>query len=200
MKMPTIYDLKPAFQSVLRPLVRALATRGVTANQITLAALGLSVIWGGLIALTQGALWVLWMLPVVLFVRMALNAIDGMLAKEHDMKSDLGAMLNEMGDVLSDTALYLPFAMIEGVSAFWVTLFVIASILTEMAGILGVVIGKMRRYDGPMGKSDRAFVIGCVALVVGLGVTPHIWVNGVFMTATVLASWTVLRRCQKGLE
>lgn len=200
MKMPTIYDLKPAFQSVLRPLVRALATRGVTANQITLAALGLSVIWGGLIALTQGALWVLWTLPVILFVRMALNAIDGMLAKEHDMKSDLGAMLNEMGDVLSDTALYLPFAMIEGVSAFWVTLFVIASILTEMAGILGVVIGKMRRYDGPMGKSDRAFVIGCVALVVGLGVTPHIWVNGVFMTATVLASWTVLRRCQKGLE
>lgn len=199
MKMPTIYDLKPAFQSVLRPIVRALAKRGITANQITLAALGLSVIWGVLIALTQGALWVLWMLPVVLFVRMALNAIDGMLAKEHDMKSDLGAMLNEMGDVLSDTALYLPFAMIEGVSAFWVTLFVIASILTEMAGILGVVIGKMRRYDGPMGKSDRAFVIGSVALAIGLGVTPHIWVNGVFMIATVLALWTVLRRCQKGL-
>lgn len=199
MKMPTIYDLKPAFQSVLRPIVRVLANRGITANQITLAALGLSVVWGGLIALTKGALWTLWMLPIVLFVRMALNAIDGMLAKEHDMKSDLGAMLNEMGDVLSDTALYLPFAMIEGVSPLWVTLFVIASILTETAGILGAVIGKTRRYDGPMGKSDRAFVIGSTALVLGLGVTPHIWVNGVFMIATILASWTVLRRCQKGL-
>lgn len=199
MKMPTIYDLKPAFQSVLRPIVRVLANRGITANQITLAALGLSVVWGGLIALTQGALWTLWMLPIVLFVRMALNAIDGMLAKEHDMKSDVGAMLNEMGDVLSDTALYLPFAMIEGVSLLWVTLFVIASILTEMAGILGAVIGKMRRYDGPMGKSDRAFVIGSTALALGLGVTPYLWVNGVLMIATILASWTVLRRCQKGL-
>lgn len=199
MKMPTIYDLKPAFQSVLRPIVRVLANRGITANQITLAALGLSVVWGGLIALTQGALWTLWMLPVVLFVRMALNAIDGMLAKEHDMKSDLGAMLNEMGDVLSDTALYLPFAMIEGVSPLWVTLFVIASLLTEMAGILGAVIGKTRRYDGPMGKSDRAFVIGSTALVLGLGMTPYLWVNGVLMIATILASWTVLRRCQKGL-
>lgn len=197
--MPTIYDLKPAFQSVLRPIVRVLANRGITANQITLAALGLSVVWGGLIALTKGALWTLWMLPIVLFVRMALNAIDGMLAKEHDMKSDLGAMLNEMGDVLSDTALYLPFAMIEGVLPLWVTLFVIASILTETAGILGAVIGKTRRYDGPMGKSDRAFVIGSTALVLGLGVTPHIWVNGVLMIATILASWTVLRRCQKGL-
>ncbi len=199
MKMPTIYDLKPAFQSVLRPIVRVLANRGITANQITLAALGLSVVWGGLIALTQGALWTLWMLPVVLFVRMALNAIDGMLAKEHDMKSDLGAMLNEMGDVLSDTALYLPFAMIEGVSPLWVTLFVIVAILTEMAGILGAVIGKTRRYDGPMGKSDRAFVIGSTALVLGLGMTPYLWVNGVLMIATILASWTVLRRCQKGL-
>ena len=199
MKMPTIYDLKPAFQSVLRPIVLVLANRGITANQITLAALGLSVVWGGLIALTQGALWTLWMLPVVLFVRMALNAIDGMLAKEHDMKSDLGAMLNEMGDVLSDTALYLPFAMIEGVSPLWVTLFVIVAILTEMAGILGAVIGKTRRYDGPMGKSDRAFVIGSTALVLGLGMTPYLWVNGVLMIATILASWTVLRRCQKGL-
>jgi len=199
MKMPTIYDLKPAFQSVLRPIVRVLANRGLTANQITLAALGLSVVWGGLIALTQGALWTLWMLPIVLFVRMALNAIDGILAKEHDMKSDLGAMLNEMGDVLSDTALYLPFAVLEGVSPLWVTLFVIASILTEMAGILGAVIGKTRRYDGPMGKSDRAFVIGSTALALGLGVTPYLWVNGVLMIATILASWTVLRRCQKGL-
>lgn len=199
MKMPTIYDLKPAFQSVLRPIVRVLANRGITANQITLAALGLSVVWGGLIALTQGALWTLWMLPVVLFVRMALNAIDGMLAKEHDMKSDLGAMLNEMGDVLSDTALYLPFAVLEGVSPLWVTLFVIVAILTEMAGILGAVIGKTRRYDGPMGKSDRAFVIGSTALVLGLGMTPYLWVNGVLMIATILASWTVLRRCQKGL-
>ncbi|KHG33704.1 CDP-alcohol phosphatidyltransferase family protein [Sulfurospirillum sp. MES] len=197
--MPTIYDLKPAFQSVLRPIVRILANKGMTANQITLAALGLSIVWGGLIALTKGALWTLWMLPIVLFVRMALNAIDGMLAKEHDMKSDLGAMLNEMGDVLSDTALYLPFAMIEGVLPLWVTLFVIASILTETAGILGAVIGKTRRYDGPMGKSDRAFVIGSTALVLGLGVTPYLWVNGVLMIATILASWTVLRRCQKGL-
>ena len=41
---------------------------------------------------------------------MAFNAIDGMLAREFGQKSRLGAYLNELTDVVSDAALYLPFA------------------------------------------------------------------------------------------
>ena len=41
--MPSVYLLKPAFQRLLRPLVRWLAEAGVTANQVTVAALLLSV-------------------------------------------------------------------------------------------------------------------------------------------------------------
>ena len=114
--MATIYNLKPAFQNLLRPIVRTLAHAGATPNQITYAALFLSFIAGGAVALTNGAAWTLLSIPVVMFVRMALNAIDGMLAKEPDMKSDAGAMLNEMSDVLSDAALYLPYALICDVS------------------------------------------------------------------------------------
>jgi CDP-diacylglycerol---glycerol-3-phosphate 3-phosphatidyltransferase len=40
--MPSIYGLKPAFQNLLRPLVRGLANAGVTANQVTLTAMALS--------------------------------------------------------------------------------------------------------------------------------------------------------------
>ena len=47
--MASIYDLKTKFQSLLRPLVRWLAEHGVTANQVTIAALVLSVITGMLI-------------------------------------------------------------------------------------------------------------------------------------------------------
>ena len=39
-----------------------------------------------------------------------------MLAREHDMKTRLGAILNELGDVLSDSALYLPLATRPGFS------------------------------------------------------------------------------------
>lgn len=198
--MASIYDIKPAFQNFLRPIVVGLANIGVTPNQITYAALFLSFIAGSAIALTHGASWALLAIPAVMFVRMALNAIDGMLAKEHDMKSDAGAMLNEMSDVLSDAALYLPFALIDGVSALWVVLFVIMAILTEMAGVLGALIGGVRRYDGPMGKSDRAFVIGALSLVLGLGVSPAGWFDGVMIVATVMGAWTVLRRSVRGLK
>lgn len=198
--MATIYDLKPAFQNLLRPIVQNLARAGVTPNQITYAALVLSFIAGGAIALTHGALWALLSIPAVMFVRMALNAIDGMLAKEHDMKSDAGAMLNEMSDVLSDAALYLPFALIGGVSGLWVVLFVIMAILTEMAGVLGALIGGVRRYDGPMGKSDRAFVIGALSLALGLGVLPDGWFDAIMIVVTLMGGWTVLRRSVRGLK
>ncbi len=198
--MATIYDLKPAFQNLLRPIVQNLARLGATPNQITYSALFLSFIAGGAVALTHGAVWTLLAIPAVMFVRMALNAIDGMLAKEHDMKSDAGAMLNEMSDVLSDAALYLPFALIGGVSPLWVVLFVIMAILTEMAGVLGALIGGVRRYDGPMGKSDRAFVIGTLSLALGLGVLPDGWFDAIMIVATFMGVWTVLRRSVRGLK
>jgi len=198
--MKTIYDLKPSFQNFLRPIVQYLAHRGITPNHITYAAVLLSCIAGGAISLSQGASWILLTIPLVMFVRMALNAMDGMLAKEHAMKTDGGAMLNEMGDVLSDTALYLPFALISGISVFWVVLFVIVAIFTEMAGVLGAVIGGVRRYDGPMGKSDRAFVMGTLSLVLGLGVSPNGWFDGVMIIITLMSVWTVYQRATKGIK
>src|SRR6185436_4340572 len=106
-RMPSVYDLKPAFQGVLRPLTRTLAAGGVTANQVTLAAALLSIATGGLLAARADAPRVWLLVPAVLFVRMALNAIDGMLAREHGQKSRLGGRLNEICDVVSDAALLL---------------------------------------------------------------------------------------------
>ena len=108
--MPSIYDIKPRFQALLRPLVVILARSGVTANQVTLTAMVLSFLVGLLVVIWPAARWPMILIPIALFVRMALNAIDGMLAREFDMKSRLGAVLNELGDVASDAALYLPFA------------------------------------------------------------------------------------------
>ena len=196
----TIYDLKPKFQALLRPIVKNLAAKGYTPNQITWLALILSMMGGGLIALTSGATWTLFLIPFVLFIRMALNALDGMLAKEHDMKSDGGAMLNEMTDVISDVALYLPFALIDGVYAPWVVLFVIAAVFTEMAGVLGWAIKNDRRYDGPMGKSDRAFVMGLIALLLALGVSTGTWLNTLLITIMLLSVWTSIRRIMKVLS
>lgn len=102
----TLYQIKPLFQSLLRPTMFWLYKHHVTANHITLAALALSLITG-LLLVAQPILFLL--LPIVLFIRMALNALDGMLARECNQQTRLGAILNETGDVISDIALYLPF-------------------------------------------------------------------------------------------
>lgn len=199
--MATIYDLKPAFQNRLRPLTRKLADGGFTANQVTLAALALSLATGALLAAmgrTRPEMYL--MLPAVLLIRMALNAIDGMLAREHGMQSALGAVLNELSDAISDAALYLPFALLPGVSPAWVVLASVGALLTEMAGVVAVQIGASRRYDGPMGKSDRAFVFGAAGLAIGAGVVPGTWLNGLFGIVLALTLLTVVNRSRRALQ
>ncbi len=73
----TIYDLKPEFQNLLRPLCNSLAKAGATANQVTITAALMSVLVGLLFALFPTSRWAALLIPVSLFVRMALNAIDG---------------------------------------------------------------------------------------------------------------------------
>jgi CDP-diacylglycerol---glycerol-3-phosphate 3-phosphatidyltransferase len=165
--MPSIYGLKPSFQNLLRPATNALARVGVTANQVTLAAMMVSVATGAVVFRARSHR-VLLLLPLVLFLRMALNAIDGMLAREHNQKTSLGAILNELGDVVSDSALYLPLAVVSGFDPALVVLIVLFAVFTEMTGVIGTQIGASRRYDGPMGKSDRAFVFGAIGLLLGL--------------------------------
>jgi len=195
----TIYDIKPQFQALLRPSVRFLHKRGITPNQVTWAALILSIMMGLLIWITQGALWTLLMVPVFMFIRMAMNAIDGILAKEFDMKTDAGAILNELSDVIADTALYLPLAFVSGVDVILIVLFVVFAIFTETAGILAQVISGTRRYDGPMGKSDRAFVFGFICLVLGLGFPAGWWLSILLGVAILLEVKTIFNRAHRAL-
>jgi CDP-diacylglycerol--glycerol-3-phosphate 3-phosphatidyltransferase len=197
--MASIYDLKPKFQGLLRPLTNTLARAGVTANQITVFAMLLSFAAGAAIYHFR-SLRVLLLLPVVLFLRMALNAIDGMLAREHNQKTPLGAILNELGDVFSDAALYLPLALIAPFDPILMVLIVLFAVISEMTGVLGVTIGASRRYDGPMGKSDRAFVFGALGLLLGLNVSILPLVRPILWIVLTLLLLTVLNRARGALR
>ncbi|GGY44073.1 CDP-alcohol phosphatidyltransferase family protein [Pseudoduganella albidiflava] len=195
----SIYQLKPRFQQLLRPLLSSLARIGVTPNQVTLAAMFLSCAYGAALAAApdSAALW--YGLPAFLLFRMALNAIDGMLATATGNKTSLGAVLNEMGDQVSDAALYLPFALAAGISAPLVVGVVVAALLAEFAGVLAQGIGVARRFDGPMGKSDRAFALGVIALLIGSGVTPA-WSNGLLCVVLLLCVLTIVNRLRQALR
>ena len=195
----SIYDLKPKFQNLLRPLVIKLEQRGVTANQVTLTACAISVILGLILTALSGYHWLFILIPIWLFVRMALNAIDGMLAREFNQKSRLGGYLNEITDVVSDAALYLPFAFISPFDTLQIGLIIWLSALTEFCGVLGQVQGKTRRYDGPLGKSDRAFLFGVLGLVYVFAPTLLDFLYWVLWVDIILLIVTCVKRVKSGL-
>lgn len=195
----TLYDLKPRFQALLRPFAAALARNGITANQITLLACVISVALGLTLAFAELArVWFL-LVPVWLFLRMAMNAIDGMLAREFGYKSALGAYLNELTDVVSDAALYLPFAFVAPLGAFAVALVIFLAALSEMAGAMAPMVGADRRYDGPMGKSDRAFVFGALALWIATTIALPAFAQWIMPAVAALIVWNIVNRVRRGV-
>ncbi|WP_312829610.1 CDP-alcohol phosphatidyltransferase family protein [Pantoea anthophila] len=195
----TLYNIKPAFQDLLRPLVRVLFHRGVTANQVTVSATILSMMLGaGLMLFPEPCLYI--SLPIFLFIRMALNAIDGMLAREFNQKSQRGAILNEIGDIIADAAIYLSFAFLTGVLPWLVVLVVLLSWLTEFCGVIAQTLTGIRNYCGPMGKSDRAFVLGALGLFIALWPQYTGMTNSVFGVSALLLVWTSINRCRSALE
>ncbi len=194
----TLYALKPRFQALLRPGVAALARAGITANQVTVATCVVSVALGVLLAFDpKPALFLL--LPAWMLLRMALNAVDGMLAREFGQQSRLGGYLNELTDVIADSALFLPFAVVAPFAPGWVVGVVLLAVLSEYAGALGPMMGGARRYDGPLGKSDRAFVFGALGLWLGLAGSLPAWIAWLMPGLCLLLAWTIINRVHAGL-
>jgi len=76
---------------------------------------------------------------------------------------------------------------------------VLAALLAEFAGVLAQSIGAPRGFEGPMGKSDRAFAFGLIALLIGAGVAP-IWANGLLVLVLLLSALTVFNRLRRALR
>lgn len=194
----TIYDLKPKFQNLLRPLVIFLAKRGVTPNQVTIFTCLLSVFLGGLVySLATPSSFFLF--PFFFFIRMALNAIDGMLAKEHNMQSKLGAILNESTDVLSDGVLYYSFGVLPFFNAPLLHFIILLSAISEIIGLAALLNGKPRCYAGPSGKSDRAFLFGIMAILVGCGIQSEALYLAILIVMALLLMTTLVNRTKRSI-
>ncbi len=200
MKVPTTYDLKPAFQRTLLPMMGRLRQAGVTPNALTCMAITLS---GGLgYAFVLGLEQRAWFFVVTagLLLRMALNALDGMMARQFDMTSKAGAVLNELGDVVSDALVMWPLALLPEVHVGWVAALLWMSAVNECAGVLGAAVGEERRYEGPMGKSDRTLVWGVFCLLLGAGVPVEGHVQtGLYVVLAGLC-WSTFRRIRGTLN
>jgi CDP-diacylglycerol--glycerol-3-phosphate 3-phosphatidyltransferase len=181
-------------------MATALARVGVTANQVTVATCIVSVALGALVALQLPDRRTFLLIPAWMFARMALNALDGVLAREFGQQTRLGAYLNELTDVIADAALIAPFALLPPFSAAWTAVVIVLAALSEHAGALGPLVGVSRRYDGPLGKSDRAFVFGALGLWAGLAAPLPEWAAWVMPALAVALVATIVNRVRGGLR
>ena len=208
--MPSIYQLKPAFQNLLRPWVEKLYKWGVTANQVTLFAMLISLFIAGWIYayfLDHVPNLYLLIFPLWMLIRMAFNAIDGMLAREFKQQSNLGAYYNELSDVIADSALYASLLTFSFIHPALLILVIFLAILSEYTGVMAPLIGQERRYDGPMGKSDRAFWFSLITVIIvalpffNSNAQLLSWIcNGLLSLIALLLIFTIYNRIKNSLK
>ncbi|MBP1167191.1 MAG: CDP-alcohol phosphatidyltransferase family protein [Chryseobacterium culicis] len=195
--MISVYKLKPKFQQLLTPVLLFFHRNKITANQITISSILLSVVIGILFWNADISKWFFLSLPVGLLLRMALNALDGMMARKFNQTSKLGEVLNEVGDIVSDVIIFFPLLKFQPESLYLIVVFIVLSIINEIAGVMGKIVGKERRYDGPMGKSDRALILGLYGLLTLFGVnitvvSPYIF--GIIIVLLLISTYTRLKK------
>lgn len=196
--MISVYQLKPKFQALLQPLLQRLRNWGVSPNLLTLLGIVLSLAMG-IFAFYGDRTIALILMPIVLLLRMALNALDGMMARQYNLQSKMGALLNEIGDVVSDILLYYPLYVLFAMDQIWIMCFLLLSVLNEFAGLLGQALGGARRYDGPMGKSDRALVVGVLSLLFLFKAPIYWYLTWIWMVVFCLLIWSTLKRLRNAV-
>jgi CDP-diacylglycerol--glycerol-3-phosphate 3-phosphatidyltransferase len=195
--MISVYKLKPKFQQLLTPVLLFFHRNKITANQITISSILLSIVIGIFFWNADISKWFFLSLPAGLLLRMALNALDGMMARKFNQTSKLGEVLNEVGDIVSDVIIFFPLLKFQPESLYLIVVFIVLGIINEFAGLMGKIVGKERRYDGPMGKSDRALVLGVYGLLILFevnisGVSKYIF--GIIITLLLISTYIRLKK------
>ncbi len=198
--MISIYKIKPRFQQLLTPILKSLYKMGITANQITISSVVLSLFIGIGFWFAENNNLLFLVLPIGLFLRMALNALDGMMAKTYDQQSKKGEVLNELGDVISDVFIFFPLLKFENEILYLVVLFICLSIINEFSGVLGKAVSGKRQYDGPMGKSDRALIISLYGLLSYFSIDFENYSVWIFILLNVLILISTALRIKKTIN
>ena len=198
--MISIYKIKPKFQQLLMPLLKLLRRLGISPNSITIFS----------ILLSFGIAYFFWntsdnssyflIVAFGLLLRMMLNALDGMMARIYNLQSKLGEVLNEVGDIVSDVAIYFPLIIFESLRIEIAIIFILLSIINEFCGLMAKVISGERRYDGPMGKSDRAFLIGVICIVYYFTNSLDPYMNYIIGGSSILMIFSSYVRLTKSIQ
>jgi CDP-diacylglycerol--glycerol-3-phosphate 3-phosphatidyltransferase len=196
MDMPPF--LRQRIADRIAPLAQQAAARGITADRLQWAELGLAGGVGALLLLVPALVpdlhAVLLLLPATLAVRALGLAVADLLAQQQPAGVPRDPALREVTDAAADALLYLPVAAYPGIPAAPVVVLVVLGLLVEIAGLATAARGGERRRDGPMNLHDRAIVFAIVGLILALDPGAGPWLPWLLLPAAGLAAATVIRR------
>ncbi|MBI4337921.1 MAG: CDP-alcohol phosphatidyltransferase family protein [Chloroflexi bacterium] len=191
-----IYGVKPQFQRALRAVERPLVRRHVHPDVLTFSALGLSLVGGLALYGSRWTPWALLAVPAVALLRIALNALDGMVARDLGVARPWGEVLNEVCDRLSDVAFFGGLAQAPEVSTPLAVAVLVFMLLNSFLGVVSKAAGGPRQYGGVMGKADRMLLLA-LASVVALALPGRPVFNGLLAFVLVGLLVTLCQRMRK---
>ena len=107
--------------------------------------------------------WLLIVAPLLCYVRLWLNMLDGMIAIASHQASARGEILNDLPDRISDVLVFAGVAH-SGISSpysgYWTAIF---ALLTAYVGMLGQAVGVHREFSGVMSKPWRMVALNAGA-------------------------------------
>ncbi|WP_428939884.1 hypothetical protein [Fontivita pretiosa] len=128
--------------------------------------------------------------PLLIFLRLWLNMLDGMVALAQGRAGPRGEIINDLPDRISDVLIFTALAhsgLCHPISGYWAAIF---ALFSAYVGMLGQAVAGKRQFGGIMSKPWRM-----VALSVGLLATlAMIWFNDRRYTLAQLSllDWTCL--------
>jgi len=99
--------------------------------------------------------WLLLVAPLLCYVRLWLNMLDGMVALASGKASRRGEILNELPDRVSDVVIFVGVAhggLCSPPLGYWAAL---AALMTAYVGTLGQAVAGRREFGGLMAKPQR---------------------------------------------
>lgn len=188
-----IYRVKPGFQQLLSPIKTFLVRHKVHPTVLNLLGFLLSLVAGALLYFSSYSAGFLAAVPFLVFLRIALNALDGLVARELGVASRAGEVLNEFCDRLSDLVIFLGLALAPFANHLLGSVTIMLILLVSYLGTLSKAAGGSRQYGGVMGKGDRMLYLGLTSLVVLMTRNPHLW-NHFFVFILLGVLVTIVQR------
>ncbi|WP_276271969.1 CDP-alcohol phosphatidyltransferase family protein [Haloarcula litorea] len=169
----------------LEPFVAAAKAVGLSPNGVSVLAFLLAVAAGGVYAVAARDPLLYLLGAVLVFLNGWLDVVDGALARELDVASEAGDLLDHVLDRYADIAIIVGLA--AGVGQFALGIAAVTGVLmTSYLGTQAQAVGLDRVYGGLLGRADRLALVGLTTGVAAfvrptlLSLSPVGWLLVVF--------------------